>query len=136
MSHDVVSELKKLWAELRSGVNAVDPQSPQAEVEALLERVGVVAGVEAQTVYPELEDRDPLGDVATSKASARWDKIQAAMEKLTFPLDEKAWGTFEKALTVHLDASPQDLGARLEALSEDDRSELGELARTMREGLE
>ncbi len=135
MSVDVVSELTGLWTELRKGVDSLNAHSSEKELETFLDRVGVLGGVEAQTVYPGLEDLDDDGDIATKKASRRWDKIQSSMEKLSFPPSASAWQAFADALGDHLDESPKDIGERLEALSAEDRAELGERTKIMREGL-
>ena len=135
MSVDVVDEMTRLWSELRKGVNLLDEQSPEAKLEKFLERVATLRGVELQTIYPGLEELDDEADSVLKKATRRSDKIQAAMEKLSLPPSESAWRAFADALGHHLDQNPKDIGARLEALSREDRIDLGERARVMREAL-
>lgn len=135
MSVDVVTEVTRLWAELGKGLDSLDAGSPEARLEQFLDRVVVLGGVERQTVYPGLEELDDGSDAATKTAVRRWERIQSAIEKLRFPLSADAWQAFAGTLSDHLDKSPKDIGARLEALSEEDRADLGERTRVMRERL-
>lgn len=135
MSVDVVDEMNRLWSDLRKGLGTIDARSPESKVEQFLDRVVLLRGVEIQTVYPGLEDLDDEADRVTSKATRRSDKIQTAMEKLRLPPSDSAWRAFTDALSDHLDKSPTDVGARLEALSEEDRADLGERTKVMRETL-
>lgn len=132
---DVVDEMNGLWTELREGLQALNAQSPEPEIEKYLNRFVVLKGVEIQTVYPGLEEYDDEADAATAAATRRHDKIQSTMEQLTFPLSDSAWQAFADAVREHLEQSPKDIGSRLAALSEADRAELGGLTKTMRETL-
>jgi hypothetical protein len=135
MSADVVTEMTRLWSKLREDVDSLDARSPEAKIEIYLERLVVLGGVEAQTVYDFLEDEDDDSDAAIKKAKRRWNKIQKAMENLHLPPNERAWRAFADAVIDHLDKSPKDIGARLEALSKEDRAELGTLTKSSIETL-
>lgn len=135
MSADVVTEMNRLWSELRKGIESLTAQSPEANIEKFLDRVVVLRGVEFQSVYPDLEEVDDEADATTTKAARRSNKVQKAMEKLSLPPSEKAWTAFTTALVEHLEESPKDIGERLEALSKEDRADLGERAKMAREML-
>lgn len=135
MNTDVVTEMNQLWSELRQGLDRLNAQSPEADIEKYLNQVVVLIGVEFQTVYPGLEEYDDEGDIPTAKGIARQNKIQSTLEKMTLPVTESTWQAFADAMRDHLDQSPKDIGAGLEALSAGDRAELGERTKTVREVL-
>lgn len=135
MPVDIVVEMQRMWSGLQKDLDSLDAESSEQEIESYLDRVAVLRGVEIQTVYPDLEDVDDEADVATAAATRRSDKIQSTMERLSFPLSKSAWSAFADAVTEHLDKSPRDVGVRLAALSDEDRADLGERAKTSREAL-
>lgn len=135
MSVDVFTEMVGLWTELREGLADLDERSDEAKIEEFLDRVVVLRGVEIQTVYPGLEDFDDEADPATARGTRRSDKIQATMEKLSLPPSASAWRAFADAVLEHVDKSTEDVGTRLEALSAEERADLGERTKVARETL-
>jgi len=130
MSVDVVNEMTRLWSRLRKDLDALDARSSEAKIEKYLDRLILLGGVERQTVYNFLEEEDDESDAAIAKANRRWNKIQKAVEKMHLPPTESTWQAFADAVIDHLDKSPKDIGARLEALSKEDRAELGKLTKS------
>lgn len=135
MPVDIVVEMQRMWSGLQKDLDSLDAESSEQEIERYLDRVVVLRGVEIQTVYPDLQEVDDQADSATAAATGRSDKIQSTMERLVFPLTKSAWSAFADAVTEHLGESPRDIGVRLAALSDEDRADLGERAKTSREAL-
>lgn len=126
MSVDVVTEMNRLWSELGQGIRKLDAKASEAEIEKFLGRVVLLRGVEIQVLFPALEDIDDEADVATAAGVRRSDTIQSKMEKLSMPPSASAWRALADAVVDHVETSPTDVGERLEALSPDDRADLGE----------
>lgn len=126
MGVDVVTEMTRLWSELAERIEALDAESAEAKIERALDLVVILRGVEAQTLYPGLEEVDDDADTATAAGNRRAEKIQATMEKLNLPPTAKAWKDFASALLDHVRSSETDVGKRLKAMSPQDRADLGE----------